>query len=139
MGPLYGDLLGMSLSIALVKKYGGAMMPAVVRGGLARARLRQVVGYIEENLEREVRLEELAALAGLSVFHFARSFRESVGKTPHQFLVERRLERAKTLLAKPEWTVEQVAVAVGFGSAGRLAKSFRAVLGVSPSEWRRNT
>jgi AraC family transcriptional regulator len=137
MGSLYGDLLGMSLSIALIRKYGNiAAAPALMKGGLSRPALRDVLGYVEANLERDIRLEELAAVAGLSTFHFARSFRVSVGVTPHQYISNLRVERAKDLLMKPEWSVQQVASAVGFVSASHFAKVFRGVMGVSPTEWR---
>ncbi|WP_213807835.1 AraC family transcriptional regulator [Granulicella sp. dw_53] len=140
MGSLYGDLLSMSLSIALVKKYNHlATIPAPIKGGLSRPNLRIVLAYIEENLEQDIRLEELASLSGLSLFHFARSFRESLGQTPHQYIVQMRVERAKALLSRPEWNIEQIANAVGLASAGRFAKVFRAATGVTPSQWRKNS
>ncbi|WP_162539396.1 AraC family transcriptional regulator [Granulicella sp. WH15] len=139
MGALYGDLIGLSLSIALVRKYASPTPPPLLKGGLARAKLRHVLDYIETHLDRELRLEELATLAGLSLFHFARSFRESTGFTPHQYIVEKRVARAKLLLAKPEWTIEQVASAVGFQSASRFTSAFRANTGATPTFWRRNS
>jgi AraC family transcriptional regulator len=140
MGSLYGDLMAMSLSIALVKKYNHfATIPAPMRGGLSRANLRNVMAYIDANLERDLRLEELAAVAGISVFHFARSFRESLGQTPHQYIVQKRIQQAKLLLARPEWSMGQIASAVGLTSAGRFAKIFRAVTGASPTEWRQRS
>jgi AraC family transcriptional regulator len=139
MGPLYGDLLSMSLSIAMVKKYNRfAAIPAPHKGGLSRANLRNVLAFIESHLERDIRLEQLATLTGLSVFHFARAFRESLGQSPHQYIVEMKVHRAKTLLAQPEWTIQQIASAVGFASASRFASAFRATTGASPSLWRRN-
>jgi AraC family transcriptional regulator len=138
MGPLYGDLLGMSLSIALVKKYAHApSLPPPIRGGLSRTNLRNILAYIEEHLEQDIRLEKLAMLAGLSVFHFARSFRESLGHTPHQYIVQMKVKRAKTLLMRPEWSVQQVASAVGIPNASQFAKIFRGATGVSPAAWRR--
>jgi AraC family transcriptional regulator len=139
MGPLYGDLLGMSLSIALIKKYGHATtLPPPIKGGLSHPSLRQVLAYIEANLESDIRLEDLASVAGLSTFHFARSFRTSSGITPHQYIVNMRVQRAKTLLLKPEWSVQQIASAVGIGNASQFAKLFRAATGVSPTLWRRS-
>jgi AraC family transcriptional regulator len=139
MGSLYGDLLSMSLSIALVKKYNRlAALPAPSKGGLSRANLRTVLAFIEAHLDHDLRLEQLAAIANLSVFHFARAFRESLGQTPHQYIVQMKVHRAQTLLAQPEWTIAQVASAVGFASASRFASAFRATTGASPSLWRRN-
>jgi AraC family transcriptional regulator len=139
MGALYGDLLGMSLSIALLRKYGqtsSALVP--LKGGLSQPRLRQVLAYIEENLDREIRLQALAELAGLSPFHFARSFRQSLGLTPHQYIVQHRVQRAKELLLRPEWNIEQVASATGFAGASQFSRVFRQSVGVTPTEWRRS-
>ncbi|MBB5065888.1 helix-turn-helix domain-containing protein [Granulicella mallensis] len=138
MGSLYGDLLGMSLSIALIRKYGhtsSALVP--LKGGLSQPRLKHVLAYIEESLDRDIRLQELAELAGLSSFHFARSFRQSVGATPHQYIVQRRVQRAKELLLRPEWSIEQVASATGFAGASQFSRAFRQSAGVTPTEWRR--
>lgn len=138
MGALYGDLLGMSLSIALLRKYGqtsSALVP--IKGGLSQPRLKQLLAYIEENLNREIRLQDLADLARLSAFHFARSFRQSVGATPHQYIVQRRVQRARELLLRPEWSIEQVASATGFAGASQFSRVFRQSVGVSPTEWRR--
>ncbi len=138
MGSLYGDLLGMSLSIALIKKYGHtSSTPVLLKGGLSRPKLRRMLAYIEENLHRDIRLQELAMLADLSVFHFARSFRESVGSTPHQYISKMRVQKAKTLLILPEWSVHQIASATGFTDGGQLSKIFRKNTGVSPTAWRR--
>ena len=138
MGSLYGDLLSMSLSIALIKKYGRLSSLSVsVKGGLSRPRLKQVRDYIDENLHRDLRLKDLAALTGLSVFHFARSFRESSGLTPYHYIVQRRVDRAKSLLLQPEWTIEQVASAAGFSGGSQFSRIFRQTTGVTPSTWRR--
>jgi AraC family transcriptional regulator len=140
MGSLYGDLLSMSLSIALIKKYGrGSPVPVPLRGGLSRPRLKQVRDYIDENLHCNIRLNDLAALAGLSMFHFARSFRESCGVTPHQYIVRRRIERAKALLFKPEWSIEQIASASGFSGGSQFSRVFREITGATPTSWRRTT
>lgn len=140
MGSLYGELLSMSLSIALIKKYGRVSSVSVpLRGGLSRPRLKQVRDYIDENLHRDLRLKDIAALAGLSLFHFARSFRESSGVTLHQYIVQRRVDRAKLLLLKPEWTIEQVASASGFSGGSQFSRIFRQTTGATPRTWRRTT
>jgi AraC family transcriptional regulator len=138
MGALYGDLLGMCLSSALIRKYGStSYMPVLLKGGLSRSHFKQVLAYIDENLHRDLRLEELSALTGLSKFHFARSFRDSSGVTPHQYVLQMRVERAKALLTRPEWSIQQIASATGFADGSQLSKIFRKAMGVSPSQWRR--
>jgi AraC family transcriptional regulator len=140
LGSLYGDLLSNAFVIALIKKYGKAFSRAgVFDGGLSRPKLRQVLSYMEENFSHDIRLSELAGIAGLSDFHFARSFRQSTGSTPHQFLLQVRVNRAKSLLMQPQWTILQIALALGFSDASRFAKVFRAHTGRSPAEWRRNS
>ncbi|WP_220399068.1 AraC family transcriptional regulator [Granulicella sp. WH15] len=138
MGALYGDLLGMCLSSTIIKKYGrSSSLPVLLKGGLSRSHLKQVLSYIEANLHRDLCLQELSGLIGLSMFHFARSFRDSAGVTPHQYVVQMRVERAKTLLMRRELSVQQVASATGFADGSQLSKSFRKAMGVSPSQWRR--
>ncbi|WP_213806761.1 AraC family transcriptional regulator [Granulicella sp. dw_53] len=137
MGSLYGDLLGMSLSVALIKKYGetASYIPQL-KGGLSRSHIRAVLGYIEENIDKDIRLEELAALSGLSLFHFARSFRESLGESPYQFILKKRMQSAKKLLVRPEWNIRQIASAIGFTDVSQFSKMFRKSTGVTPTTWR---
>jgi AraC family transcriptional regulator len=138
MGSLYGDSLSTAFAIALLKKCGKAVQDSPqLKGGLSPGRLRRVLSYIHENFQRDIRLGELANIAGLSDYHFARSFRQTTGATPHQYLSHIRINRAKSLLLRRHWTVLQVAGAVGFADASRLSKVFRANTGVSPGEWRR--
>lgn len=140
LGSLYGDLLSNAFVIALIKKYGKTLPhEGSFEGGLSRPRLRQLLSYIDENFSRDIRLRELAGIAGLSDFHFARSFRKSTGFTPHQYLLQVKISRAKSLLLQPQWTILQIALALGFSDASRFAKVFRAHMGVSPAEWRRNS
>ena len=135
-GPLYGDLLGLSLSVALIRKYGHASAtPTLHKGGIAKPRLNRVLEYIAANLPSEIRLEDLAAVAGLSVFHFARAFRESTGITPHQYVLQRRIDSVKTLLRSRNWNLEAIASATGFADASHLTKAFRRHTGTTPKTW----
>lgn len=138
-GSLYGDLLSAAFVVALIKKHAvNSRIAAPLKGGLSRARLRLVMSFIDENLHRDIRLRELANIAGLSDYHFARSFRQSTGLTPHQYVRQVRISRAKSLLMRPHWTVLQVAGAVGIADPSRFAKVFRASTGISPAGWRNN-
>jgi AraC family transcriptional regulator len=137
MGPLYGDLLGMSLSLALIKKYGQVALPRdLAQGGLPRVRLLRVLDYIHDNSHREVRLSELAEVAETSRFHFARLFRECMGVPPHQYLMQQRIEKAKLLLRASRHSVHEVASATGFANASHFTKAFRRIVGVSPTGWK---
>jgi AraC family transcriptional regulator len=140
MGSLYGDSLSTAFVVALIKKCGKTPMPTVnVKGGLSPASLRQVLSYINEYFGQDIRLRQLAQVAGLSEYHFARSFRQSTGATPHQYLLQIRIDRAKSLLLQPEWSILQISGAIGFRDPSRFAKVFREMVGVGPAEWRRNS
>jgi AraC family transcriptional regulator len=103
-------------------------------GGWQRKR---VGDYIEENLAETVRLSTLAALVGLSPYHFVRAFRQSFGVPPHRYHVQRRIEHAKMLLKAPENSITAVALAVGFAETSSFSTAFRKLTGISPREFRR--
>lgn len=135
-GSLYGDLLGMSLVQLLLRRYA-VTPPALdhVQGGMPLPKLRRVLEFTEEHLHTDIRLEQLAAEAGLSAFHFARLFRESTGVTPHQYVLEQRIARAKFLLRLGKQTIAEVAQETGFSSATNFIRSFRGRVGVTPGDW----
>lgn len=107
-----------------------------LKGGLAPALRRRLGDYIEQNLAEPLSLGELAALAALSEYHFARMFRESFGMPPHQYVLARRLARAGELLRQGRLALSEVALACGFSSASHFANRFRAALGATPGEYR---
>jgi AraC-like DNA-binding protein len=106
------------------------------RGGLPPGAERRVRDYVDAHLGDSVDLVELAAVAGLSLFHFARQFKQSVGVTPHHYLVQRRVEHAKKILARTDLPLSEVAAAVGFADQSHLARHFRQLLGATPREFR---
>ena len=137
MGQLYGDMLGMSLSLAVVRKYGHAgISPSDLYGSLPKARLARVFAYMEECSHANLRLADLAEVAGTSVFHFARMFRETTGLPPHKYLLLKRIEKAKILLRASRQNTLEIALATGFTNPSHFAKTFRQIVGASPSEWK---
>ena len=108
------------------------------RGGMSRSTLRRCIDLMEAHLERDLRLSELAHEAGLSSSHFTRSFRRSTGKSPYQFLLHRRVERAKSLMRDDHVSLTEVALASGFADQHHLARVFRRVTGETPSSYRRS-
>ena len=105
-------------------------------GGLGR-RLKTVVEYIETNLAGPIALRELAGLAGLSVRHFERAFRQSLQLPPHAYVLRRRVSAARGLLiGQASLTMEEIAKRVGFSSASHLATAFRRHEGYSPTQFR---
>lgn len=109
-----------------------------VRGGLPPAAMRRVIEYVEAHLNRSIELVELSAVAGLSIFHFARQFKQSAGLTPHHYLVRKRVERARELLAATDLSLSEIAFAVGFSDQSHLTRHFRHTTGTTPGEFRRS-
>lgn len=137
-GSLYGDHLGMSLAIVLIQKYSSdAVITPIAKGGMSRIRLQRVLDYIAANRHRDISLDDLAQIADLSRFHFARLFRLGTGVTPHRYLMDQRLQQAKALLRLDTRTVAEIATETGFANAGQFARAFRRHLGVSPTDWKR--
>lgn len=110
----------------------------IAAGGLSGAILRRVENYIRGHLHEPIGLTELAALAGLSLRHFARAFRASTGQTPARFVHERRLELAKALLTRSAVPITEIALACGFSHAQHFTNSFRRGTGMPPTEFRRS-
>ena len=109
-----------------------------LRGGLPPAALRRVEVYVEAGLDRPLPLADLAARAGLSVFHFARAFRVSTGLTPRAFVETRRIARARQLIAGTTQPLAAIAVDTGFGTQSRLTIAFKRATGFTPAAWRRS-
>jgi len=103
---------------------------------LQRWRLRRVQTHIEENLAEPLRLAELACVAGLSRMHFAAQFRAATGYRPHEYLLWRRVEKAKAMLRKAELPVVQVALEVGFQAQAHFTTVFKRLTGDTPASWR---
>lgn len=135
--PQYGEALGVLLGHELIRLNNGSPPPALYRGGLSAAQQKRLTDFIEAHLADNVRLSEMAELAGLSSFHFARAFKRSFGVPPHRYHTHRRIERAKTLLAVPTATVTEVALAVGFAETSSFSTAFRKATGLAPSDFRR--
>jgi AraC family transcriptional regulator len=107
-------------------------------GKLSRRQMTEVVDFVAANLARPISLEDMAAVAGLSRFHFARAFKRTLGQTPYQFVLARRSEAAAQALAAGDAPIEAVARSVGFGSGAQLGRAFRQTMGTSPQAYRRS-
>ena len=108
------------------------------RGGLAPWQLRLAQDMLESRLDGEVRLAELAAACGLSVKHFARAFRQSAAAPPHRWLMQRRIDRAKTLLLSSSNSLAVIASECGFADQSHFTTAFRRQVGMPPGAWRRD-
>jgi transcriptional regulator GlxA family with amidase domain len=113
-----------------------AQLRARIRGGLPPRALRRVREFIEAHLEQNISIHALATIAGLSMYHFARAFKQSEGMTPHDYLVQCRVRRAQDLLAATDLPLSEIALASGFADQSHCARRFREHVGVTPSSYR---
>jgi AraC-like DNA-binding protein len=105
-------------------------------GGLSAGAMRRVREYVELRLSENIDLATLAAVAGLSMHHFAREFKQSAGVTPHHYLTKKRVERAQEMLAETDLSLSEIADAAGFSDQSHLARHFRYMVGTTPREFR---
>jgi AraC family transcriptional regulator len=137
--PLLGELLVNAACIRLAKRFAVSRLNTVPRlGGLPKARLKRVLEYIDANVGRNITLSELASVVNMSVYYFAVLFRQSTGLSPHQYVLNQRVERAKELLRDPKLSVMDISMSVGFEHQNNFARAFRRVIGVSPRQFRRD-
>jgi AraC-like DNA-binding protein len=107
-------------------------------GALAAWQIVRVCAFIDENLHRTIRVEDLGAVAQRSAAHFSRSFKQVFGEPPHAYVVGRRLERACHLMITSSASLREIARSVGFSDDAHLSRLFRQAFGQSPSSWRRD-
>lgn len=135
--PLQTDAVLLTLWSELLRE-AHKPLKMLARGGLAPWQTRRCVEYLNEHASENIGLEQLAALVGLSPFHFARAFKQSTGVPPHRFQLSVRVEKAKALLEMTNAPVTEIAFDTGYESSQALARLFRREVGLSPSEYRRN-
>jgi AraC-like DNA-binding protein len=136
--PSFIDHLILALAAHVAARYGGMTpMSRGARGGLAPWQIRRAREILSDNLDGAVPLTEVARQCGLSVGHFSRSFRQSFGITPHQWLVQRRLDAAKDLIRSCRMPLSNVALSCGFADQSHLTRVFTRQVGASPAAWRR--
>src|SRR5207245_11580636 len=106
-------------------------------GALPRGRLRAVLEYIEEHLDASPTLEQMAAVARLSPYHFARQFKTATGLPPHEYVIVRRVERAKQFLqGGGDLALAEVAAQAGFSDQSQFSRHFKRLVGVTPAPFR---
>jgi AraC family transcriptional regulator len=136
-GRLYADSIIQTLTLHLVKNYTTANFIAeAVHGGLSGYRLKRVKEFVHANLEEDLSLAEIAAVADLSQYHFARAFRKSTGLTPQQYLMQQRIESAKDLLTRPDLPLVEISLRTGFKNQSHFTTLFRKFTNFTPKAWR---
>jgi AraC family transcriptional regulator len=137
-GSLAAESLANVLAVQLLRHVLAPRRTTRGRDGvLPRARLRAVVEYVEDQLGAGPSLDEMAAVARLSPYHFARQFKAATGLPPHQFVIARRLERAKQLLQTgSDVSLAEVAASAGFSDQSHFSHHFKRLVGVTPRQFR---
>ena len=132
---LYGDGLALALLIDVLKL---SKIEPRKRTALAPWQLRRAKEFIDEHCLRNIRLEELATITGLSQSHFSHSFKASTGMAPHDWQINARLNRAKELLKTDEQALTMIAAETGFSDHAHFSRVFRKHIGMTPSQWKKS-
>lgn len=134
---MYVESLTHQLALHLLSHYASPGIAAdKFPTKLSQSKLRRAIQYIEENLHRELALADIAAALAISPGHFSHAFRHTVGLPPHQYVVQRRIERAKSLLRESDVPIGEVANRIGCSSAGNFSVLFQRATGMTPRDYR---
>jgi AraC family transcriptional regulator len=134
---LFGDLMAQALALQLLRGHtpaSGLALPE--RSTISRMRLQRALDFIEANLADDISVDEIAAAAAVSPFHFAHGFRQSMGVSPHQYVIRQRIDRAKILLRTTDEPIAQIALSVGFAHQGHFTTAFKKHEGNTPRAYR---
>ncbi len=104
--------------------------------GLTHTQSQQAIDYIHTYLNRDLSLTELASVVNISPNHFASLFKQAMGISPHQYVIQQRVERAKLMLSKTDLAISDIAIQVGFSSQSHLTQQFKRVTGLTPKQVR---
>jgi AraC family transcriptional regulator len=135
-----GTAEGLRRAGAMLAAVGGqvvADVPPPERQGLAPWQVRRVLAHIDANLDKSIRNKDLADIARRSEFHFNVAFRLSVGDSPHEYIIRRRMERAQGLMLSTDAPLSQIASECGLADQAHFTRLFRRVVGETPAAWRR--
>ncbi|MBV9232004.1 MAG: helix-turn-helix transcriptional regulator [Chloroflexi bacterium] len=130
---IYAESLANALSAHLLRHYN-VWKPALREdvGKYSASTLRHVIEYIHDNIDQHLTLAELSLVADMSTYHFARTFKQVTGVTPHQYVLNVRIERAKELLLQGRLTIAEIASKVGFFDQSHFTRYFKRLVGVTP-------
>ena len=137
-GSLYAESLTQVLLIHLLRHYCTFQpQKPYAAAGLSNQRLQAVLDYIRSALDQPLHLADLAAIAGISQYHFCRLFKQSIGMAPYQYVLQQRMEKAKALLHQEKHTIAEISLLVGCTDQSRFARQFKKQFGMTPGALRR--
>jgi AraC family transcriptional regulator len=135
---LFADSIAEAMGARLLEHYGmGAREGSISLRAAAKVRIEKVIAYIDDYLDEDFGVDDLAVVAELTPFYFSRLFKQVTGKGPHQYVMERRLQKAVQLLSESELTISEVAQRTGFSDQSHLGRYVRSTLGVTPKSLQR--
>lgn len=136
---LYVDSIANALILHLIQYYASSKpLLKEKRGGLSKRKLKQVIDYIDTNSDRDLSLQELANLIQLSPRYFSLLFKQSTGFTPHQYVIQVRVNLARKLLLEGKISIADIAYTVGFANQSHLNLHFKRLVGVTPKQFSQN-
>lgn len=133
----YLESLCASLVLSIAQRFGAPAQAKTGPGRLSKARVKTIVEFIEARFSEDLGLPDMAEAAALSTYHFARCFKNTFGKSPHAYLIERRLREAQTLLRDSDLSIAEVAFSSGFKTQAHFATVFKSHFDATPAAWRR--
>jgi AraC family transcriptional regulator len=137
-GQLFLQSIEVALAAVLVQTYSHSMKAMrPIKGGLSDVGRRNVIDLVRSRISEDISLADMAAVTGLSVTHFSHIFKKSMGESPHQFVLQQRVQFAKELLVSLNLRMIDIAIACGFKTQQHFARIFRKVCGLSPTEYQR--
>ncbi|MBV9767956.1 MAG: helix-turn-helix domain-containing protein, partial [Bryobacterales bacterium] len=138
---LYIDTIAQMMAVHLARTHSSRSRPVRILPAkpLSGWKMRRVIEFIEDNLEGDLSLQAMAAEVDISALYLARAFKTAVGQSPHQYVLARRIERARELLRNTDLPVVDVALSSGFSSQSHLSHWFTRQVGVSPAVYRRQS
>jgi AraC family transcriptional regulator len=135
-GRLFGEAVATALAAHLLAQY--AVKPLTIRefrGGMSKYLLRRTIDYMQNNLGTNLRLSELADNVQMSQWHFCRMFKQSMGISPHQYLLRQRIEAAKKRLMRPNADLLEISTELGFNNRSHFTSIFRRLVGCTPTQF----
>ena len=139
-GPIYADIAAQGIAIHLLKHYCNIEVSNKLADSnvkRSREKINMAIDYINCNLCNEITLQQLASLIGVSEYHFLRIFRDEIGQSPLQYIISKRIERAKMLMQRTELSTTEVALDVGYSNISHFINVFKRVVGKTPAKYQK--
>lgn len=134
---IYAQTMANALAVHLLSRYSTHTKSVkIYSGGLSPKKMKLVLSFINDNLQQKITLEDLASLVQLSQYHFCSAFKQSLGISPHKYVIQQRVERAKNLLKQSKLSISDISIMCGFTHQSHLHRHFKRLTGITPKVFR---